>query len=292
MTDPEPRDDSLVEAGDEPVVRLVRWQPEIGDDDPDAAYKHAVAGSSLVDPMETLRTAASNLGVPIGALVRHVLAEWASAGSAAILEAGPGIVDDLARAADAVDAAPQGLARDEAWAALRGRIQWLAHGVRDPASTYPAGGAGVVRRRRIGAYGIAVEDEHVLLVRIREGYPGAGRWTLPGGGLEHGEHPHDGLVREYEEETGLHAEIGDFLLTDSHHLKRADRDLHLLRLVWRVRVPTDHEPRVLEVDGSTETVAWIDPDRLRRLPLLSVATKALEAVGVRAPAPDRRGGVV
>lgn len=292
MTDSEPHDDSLVEAGDEPVVRLVRWQPDIGGDDPDAGYKHAVAGSALVDPTATLLTAAANLGVPVGALVRHVLAEWASAGSSAILQAGPDVVDDLAQAADAVDAAPQGLARDEAWAALRGRIQWLAHGVRDPASTYPQGGAGVVRRRRIGAYGLAVAEESVLLVRIREGYPGAGRWTLPGGGLEHGEHPHDGLVREYEEETGLAATIGDFLLTDSHHLRRSDRDLHLLRLVWRVQVPTDREPRVLEVDGSTETVEWIESDRLQRLPLLSVATKALAAAGVRAPAPDRRDGAV
>lgn len=290
MTD---ADETLVEAGDEPVVRLVQWRPDdVDEDDPDAAYKLAVAGSGLVDPMETIRTAAGNLGVPVGALVRHVLAEWASAGSAAILEAGPAVIDDLARAADAVDAAPQGLARDEAWAALRGRIQWLAHGVQDPAATYPNGGAGTVRRRRVGAYGVAVHDEHALLVRVRDGYPGAGRWTLPGGGLEHGEHPHDGLVREYHEETGLACDIGDFVLTDSHHLKRGDRDLHLLRLVWRVAVPIDEAPRVLEVDGSTEAVEWIGPDRLQDLPLLSVATKALEAVGVRAPSPDRRGGVV
>ena len=286
-------DETLVEAGDEPVVRLVQWRPDVGEDDPDAAYKLAVAGSALIDPMETIRTAAGNLGVPVGALVRHVLAEWASAGSSAILEAGPAVIDDLARAADAVDAAPQGLARDEAWAALRGRIQWLAHGVQDPAATYPNGGAGTVRRRRIGAYGVAVDDDQrTLLVKVRDGYPGAGRWTLPGGGLEHGEHPHDGLVREYHEETGLACDIGDFVLTDSHHLKRGERDLHLLRLVWHVSVPLDQAPRVLEEDGSTAAVEWIDHDRLQTLPLLSVATKSLEAVGVRAPAPDRRGGAV
>ena len=285
-------DASLLEDGSEPLVRLVRWQPEIAPDDPDAGYKHAVAGSALVDPVTTLRQAAASLGVPVGALARHVLAEWASSGAAALLQAGPDVVEELARAADAVDEAPQGLARDEAWSTLRGRIRWLAHGVHDPEATYPEGGAGVVRRRRIGAYGVAVERDHVLLVRVRQGYPGAGRWTLPGGGLEHGEHPHDGLVREYHEETGLPATVGDFLLTDSHHLQRGERDLHLLRLVWHVRVPTDREPRVLEVDGSTDTVEWIDRDRLQRLPLLSVATKALEAAGVRAPAPDRTDGAV
>jgi ADP-ribose pyrophosphatase YjhB (NUDIX family) len=307
----------VLDAGEQPVVRLVQWQPTIADDDPDAGYKHAVAGSSLVDPMTTLRPMADNLGIPVGALVRHVLVEWASAGSAALLQAGPDVVQELATAADAVDEAPQGLARDEAWAALRGRISWLARGVDDPDATYPDGGAdvarsgagpvarsgagsvarsgagSVVRRRRIGAYGLAVDDHRgVLLVRVRDGYPGAGRWTLPGGGLEHGEHPHDGLQREYLEETGLACELGDFLLTDSHHLQRDERDLHLLRLVWRVRVPTDAEPRVLEQDGSTAAVAWHDHDALHDLPLLSVATRALEAAGLRAPPPDRRGGAV
>jgi ADP-ribose pyrophosphatase YjhB (NUDIX family) len=289
---PTPGDDSLLEAGPEPVVRLVRWQPDIDPDDPDDGYKHAVAGSALVDPVDTLRAASANLGIPVGALARHVLAEWASAGSAAILEAGPGVIDDLARAADAVDEAPQGLARDEAWSALRGRIQWLAHGVRDPASTYPQGGGGTLKRRRVGAYGLAVEDGHVLLCRVAEGYPGAQRWTLPGGGLEHGEHPHDGLVREVLEETGLRATIREFLLTDSNHLRTSDRDLHLLRLVWHVDVPSGIEPHVVEEDGSTDTAAWIDPERLQQLPMLSVATKALEAAGLRAPRPDRRGGAV
>lgn len=285
---------------DEPVVRLVRWNPTIDDDDPDAAYKHAVAGSALVDPMTTLRPMSENLGIPVGALVRHVLVEWASAGSAALLQTGPDVVEELASAADAVDAAPQGFARDAAWSALRGRIQWLAHGVTDPEATYPDGGASVtgsgavVRRRRIGAYGLAVDDDRgVLLVRVREGYPGAGRWTLPGGGLEHGEHPHDGLRREYLEETGLPCELDGFLLTDSHHLQRGERDLHLLRLVWRVTVTAeDREPEVLEEDGSTEAVAWVGTDELQDLPLLSVATRALEAAGLRAPDPDRRGGAV
>lgn len=289
----EPDDDSVLDAGDQPVVRLVRWSPDIAADDPDAAYKHTVAGSSLADPMTTLRPMADNLGIPVGALVRHVLVEWASAGSAALLQTGPDVVQELAAAADAVDEAPQGFARDEAWAALRGRIQWLAHGATDPDATYPDGGAGVSRRRRIGAYGLAVDDDRgVLLIRVREGYPGAGRWTLPGGGLEHGEHPHDGLRREYLEETGLHCELGDFLLTDSHRLTRGERDLHLLRLVWRVTVPTDADPEVLEQDGSTEAVAWHRLDEVRDLPLLSVATRALEAVGLRAPPPDRRGGAV
>jgi ADP-ribose pyrophosphatase YjhB (NUDIX family) len=286
-------DDSLVEDGDEPLVRLVRWRPAIAEDEDHAAYKHAVAGSSHADPERTLVALHRATGIPVGALARHVLAEWAATGASALLEAGPTAIQELVEAADAVDAAPQGLARDEAWAALRGRIHWLARGVEDPSGTYPDGGAGPVRRRRVGAYGLAVApDRAVLLCRVADGFPGAGRWTLPGGGLEHGEHPHRGLVREFAEETGLPAQVGDFLLTDSHHIVRDDRDLHLLRLVWRVAVPLDREPVVEEDGGSTDEVAWIDEQRLQRLPLLSVATRALEAADLRAPRPDRSDGAV
>ncbi len=286
-------DPSLVEQGTEPLLRLVRWAPADDGDDEHTAYRHAVAGSSLADPVETLVGASRALGIPVGALARHVLAEWASAGASALMAVGPDIVDDLARAADAVDEAPQGMARDEAWAALRGRIEWLAYGVRDPASTYPSGGGGVVRRRRVGAYGLAVApDDAVLLCRVADGFPGAGRWTLPGGGLEHGEDPLDGLVREVAEEAGLPATVGDFLLSDSHHLRNGERDLHLLRLVWRIDVPTDRAPRVVETGGSTASVAWVTPSQVEALPLLSVATRALDAAGLRAPSPDRTDGAV
>ena len=292
----EPSDPSLVEAGAEPLLRLVRWQPEPtpGSSNPsgDEGYRQAVAGSALVDPVATLVAASTNLGIPVGALARHVLAEWASAGSSALLTAGPDVVAQLVEAARAVDEAPQGYARDEAWNALRGRIEWLAHGLENPESTYPDGGAGPARRRRVGAYGLAVDAGRVLLCRVSSGYPGAGRWTLPGGGLEHGEDPLDGLVREFHEETGLPARVGDFLVSDSHHLRRSDTDLHLLRLVWRVTVPLDITPRVIEVDGSTERAEWITPERLDGLPLLSVAAKAVSAAGLDAPAPDRSDGAV
>jgi 8-oxo-dGTP diphosphatase len=57
---------------------------------------------------------------------------------------------------------------------------------------------------RIGAYGIVQDNDHILLCRLS---PAAlshqGMWTLPGGGLEFGEHPEEGLVREVMEETGF-----------------------------------------------------------------------------------------
>lgn len=53
---------------------------------------------------------------------------------------------------------------------------------------------------------VVVEGEQVMLVR-RAIEPRRGCWDLPGGFLEKGEHPADGLKRELREETGLEVEI-------------------------------------------------------------------------------------
>ena len=88
----------------------------------------------------------------------------------------------VVKAVRAVEHAVDDVGRSAALRALRGRAEWLAAGLEDPVATYPGGGAGRRRRRRLGAYGLATGERGVLLVRVADGYPGAGRWTLPGGG--------------------------------------------------------------------------------------------------------------
>lgn len=56
-----------------------------------------------------------------------------------------------------------------------------------------------------GAQALVERDGCVLMGR-RGHEPGAGRWDLPGGFLEEGEEPLDGLRRELREETGLEIE--------------------------------------------------------------------------------------
>ncbi len=108
-----------------------------------------------------------------------------------------------------------------------------------------------------------VRDEpEVLLCRLAPRISRHELWTLPGGGLDHGEDPRDALVREIGEETGLAATVGTTARVYSAHLPRASRDgvmtdFHALRIVYDAWVPADAPtPRVVEVDGSTMEAAW------------------------------------
>ena len=115
------------------------------------------------------------------------------------------------------------------------------------------------RRQRVAAYAVILREGRILLSRLAPYLSATERWTLPGGGIDFGEHPDDALVREVHEETGLSATVGRPLLVDSErkHATISDTDMHSVRLVYDATVAADApEPHVVEVDGSTVDAAW------------------------------------
>lgn len=129
---------------------------------------------------------------------------------------------------------------------------------------------------RLAAYGLIRRGDEVLLCRISPGYPAVGMWTLPGGGLDFGEAPEAGVVREVEEETGLVARITGTptILSDTGIWQRATGDVrhHHVRFVYPMEV-IGGEERV-EVDGSTDAFGWFDAaglEAIRRVSLVEVA---------------------
>lgn len=275
--------EGLVEDGDEPLVRLVRWTGPWAEDDPDANLKVDVAAYAGLEPLTTLTNLARNVDVPVGALVRYVLAKWASGGSEGLLEVGPSTVARLAATVAEAEAAGTDEARLAAYRVLREVVGWLEHGRVQADSTYPAGGGGPVRRTRVGAYGVITEGERILLVRVSAlDHLDVGRWSLPGGGLDHGEPIEAGALREIREETGLDATLGDLLAVHAEHLPPertpSGRDVHWVQIYFRATVPPGSEPEH-EMDGSTDLARWVHRDELAELDLVSVARRGAALAG-------------
>jgi 8-oxo-dGTP diphosphatase len=138
--------------------------------------------------------------------------------------------------------------------------------------------------QRLGAYALAVRDDAVLLVRISERGFHTGSWTLPGGGVDHGEAPRAAVLREVREECGVDCAVGDLVAVHDDHFSGIApsgryEDFHSVSLVFAVTLPDDAEPRLAEVGGTTDEVAWVPIAEVGSAawPVLDVVREALGA---------------
>lgn len=141
---------------------------------------------------------------------------------------------------------------------------------------------GPAKVQRTAAYGVAVRDGQILLTRLSARAHLPGLWTLPGGGVDHGEAPEQTVVREALEETGLNATVGELLDAHSIHLTGTapngrTEDFHGIQLLYRVEIDGDQEPTVIETGGTSDAARWIDIDQVRSgaIPMLDVVRVAL-----------------
>lgn len=142
------------------------------------------------------------------------------------------------------------------------------------------------RLQRLAAYGLVTRDSaagpEVLLTKISPRGFHSGSWTLPGGGVDHGESPAHALTREIREECGVDAEVGALLdVHDVHFTGTAPdgrlEDFHGVHLIFDASLPADAVPRLTEVDGTTEEVAYVPLSRIAagEIDVLDVVTHAL-----------------
>jgi 8-oxo-dGTP diphosphatase len=138
--------------------------------------------------------------------------------------------------------------------------------------------------QRIAAYALIQRGDSVLLTRIsgRGAHPGS--WTLPGGGIDHGESPRLAVVREVREECGVESTVGELIAVHDDHFDGTaptgrHEDFHGVHLIFAASVPDDVEPVVAEVDGTTDAVAWVSAADVESgsLPTLDVVRYALAA---------------
>jgi 8-oxo-dGTP pyrophosphatase MutT (NUDIX family) len=151
---------------------------------------------------------------------------------------------------------------------------------------------------RVGCYAVVVDDGKVLLAHWNE--RGKSGWTLPGGGLDPGERPEQGAVREVREETGYDVALDGLLGVDVDEVPAAQRiapgrgDLRLVRIVYRAHVVGGELTH--EADGTTDETRWVplaDVPRLQRVDLVDLGLSLLEARDTdpsAAPRVPPRGG--
>ena len=122
--------------------------------------------------------------------------------------------------------------------------------------------------QRVSACGLARDGDAVLLVQIgRSAYGDAGKWMLPGGGIEHGEDPREAVARAFTEQVGLSVTVDELVdvASDYRHLT-GGIDFHGIIIVFAVTVAAG-ELRP-EPDGAVLTPTWAKPSELEGFPLV------------------------
>jgi ADP-ribose pyrophosphatase YjhB (NUDIX family) len=135
---------------------------------------------------------------------------------------------------------------------------------------------------RIAAYAVCVDEAaRILLCRLA---PGATRerdgwWTLPGGAIEHGEHPRDAVLRELTEETGLTGEVTGLLDVQSWTAtlgafgEQPPADFHAVQVVYRVAIQGGAlRP---EEGGTTDLCRWVARSEIGELRIVELVEAVL-----------------
>ena len=102
-------------------------------------------------------------------------------------------------------------------------------------------------------------DGQVLFAQRPPGKAYAGYWEFPGGKIEQGESPAQALVRELEEELGVHVTVARAWLTQQHVYPHAHVELQFFRV-------TAWEGEVAPREG--QEVAWQTPGAYTVEPML------------------------
>ncbi|WP_193614775.1 NUDIX hydrolase [Nocardioides lijunqiniae] len=138
------------------------------------------------------------------------------------------------------------------------------------------------RLQRAAAYALVERDDAVLLTRVSPRGFHTGLWSLPGGGIDHGEAPRDAVVREVLEETGVAVEVGDVVTVDDERIRGTapsgrDEEMHAIGLVYAARVVGEPGPLVTELDGTTDAVAWVPRSEIESgaVPVVPLVRSAL-----------------
>lgn len=114
--------------------------------------------------------------------------------------------------------------------------------------------------QQIGVKAIIEKDNKILFLKRSEKYEHLNNaWDIPGGRINFGEDPKEGLKREIEEETGLHLKEIKQILDTSTVFKNEEK--HIVRITYLCTV--EEGDSILSNEHTY--VEWIPKEKLKTL---------------------------
>jgi len=122
----------------------------------------------------------------------------------------------------------------------------------------------------IGVKALVLNEGRLLLLRRSPEVTRPGEWNLPGGKLEIGEQPIDGIKREVKEETGLEVDRAKLLDVRSYV-----EDYGFVLVVFYAVVAGQTE---VVLDWENDHYEWFLPEEIEKLPVAPAIRDMLELV--------------
>ncbi|MEQ6166565.1 MULTISPECIES: NUDIX hydrolase [unclassified Ekhidna] len=142
---------------------------------------------------------------------------------------------------------------------------------------------------RVRVCGLLIENSKVLLLKHDNIGPGTHLWSPPGGGVEFGESLEETLKKEFEEETNLNIEVGDYLFTNEF----IGNKYHAIELFFKVirisgEMKLGNDPELSPEDQILSELRFFSPEELEKLPAETIHN-AFDAAGARDKIAELRG---
>lgn len=142
---------------------------------------------------------------------------------------------------------------------------------------------------RVRVCGLLIENDQILLLKHDNIGPGGHLWSPPGGGVEFGESIEKTLKKEFEEETNLSVEVGDYLFTNEF----ISNKYHAIELFFRVvrisgELALGNDPELSPEKQILSEARFFSPDELEKLPGNTIHN-AFDAVNARDKIAELRG---
>jgi len=109
---------------------------------------------------------------------------------------------------------------------------------------------------------IQKENKFLLLKRNLNDVDSPGEWEFPGGFIEFGEDPKEGIIREVKEETSLNVEIISIYKILSKEYEKPGKKIHLIRIIYLLKT---FDKKVKLNEREHEDYKWLKKEEIKNL---------------------------